>query len=62
MGFITTDILDILGLAYAIVGLAFLIPICFVFKLYFRFHDHVQFLYLFFLAFTPTSLIFSSYA
>lgn len=62
MGFITTDILDILGLAFSIVGLAFIIPILFVFKQYFRFNTHMQFLYLFYIAFAPTAAIFSSYA
>ena len=62
MGFITADILDILGLAFSIVGLAFIIPILFVFKQYFRFNTHMQFLYLFYIAFAPTAAIFSSYA
>lgn len=62
MGFISASILDILGMAFSIVGLAFIIPICFVFRQYFRFNTHMQFLYLFYIAFAPTAAIFSSYA
>ena len=60
MGFIPNDTLDILGLVYAIVGLASLTPLCFVFRLYFRFLDHVQFLYLLATALTSSSGIFST--
>ena len=63
MGFtISPDILDALGLAYSIIGLAFIIPILFVWKQYFRFHIHMQFLYLFYIAYAPTLNIFSQYA
>ena len=61
MGFIDADTLDILGLVFPIIGIALVIPILFVFKQYFRFHDHMQFLYLFYIAFASSSMIFSTY-
>ena len=61
MGFINEETLNILGLVYAITGIVLVIPVCFVFRQYFRFFDHVQFLYLFFIAFATSSQIFSGH-
>ena len=61
MTFIPTDTLDLIALVFAITGAALLIPLCFLFRLYFRFFDHVQFLYLFYISLVSTSTIFSTY-
>ena len=41
-------------------GLALVVPICFIFKQYFGFLDHVQLTYLYFLVLAPTSGAFSN--
>ena len=61
MGFIQNDTLDLIALVYAITGASLLIPICFLFRLYLRFFDHVQLLYLFYISLASTSTIFSTY-
>ena len=61
MGFIDTNTMDLIGLVYAIAGIVLVIPTCFVFRHYFRFFDHVQFLYLFYVALASSTKIFSGY-
>ena len=61
MAFITDDILSGLGLGYSITGIALVIPICFGFRQYFRFLDHLQIFYLLFLSLGSGTKIFSSY-
>ena len=59
MGFISSEALDALGLGYSIVGIALVAPICFGFRQYFRFLDHLQIFYLLFLGLASSSKIFS---
>ena len=62
MSFISADILEIIGWVYAIAGIVFMIPIVFFFKQYFRFLDHAQFLFLFYVSILSSgSAIFSKY-
>lgn len=61
MTFISNDMLSSLGLGYSIVGLALVVPVCFAFRHYLRFLDHLQIFYLFYLGLASTTTIFSSY-
>ena len=59
MTFISNEILEGLGLGYSIAGIALVAPICFAFRQYFRFLDHLQIFYLLFLGLASSNKIFS---
>ena len=61
MGLIENDVLRGFAEGYSICGLIFVIPICFVFRQYLRFLDHLQILYLLYVTITPQQTIFSSF-
>lgn len=58
--FIPSDILVTLGQALSIVGLALCMPFCFAFRSYFRFLDHLQFLYAFAIVLASQLSLFSN--
>ena len=61
MGFIEEDVLSGLGIGYSITGLALALPVCFIFRTYFRFLDHLQLFYLFYLGLGNSLIMFSKY-
>lgn len=46
-----------IGLAFSIVGLSLVVPICFAFKQYFRFLDHIQLTYMYFAILASTNAL-----
>lgn len=46
MSFINNDVLYGLGIGYSIGALALVVPLCFIFRQYVRFLDHLQIFYL----------------
>ena len=60
MGYITLYQNEI-GMAFGICGLTFVVLFAFIFKQYFRFHDHVQMTYCYYLVLRPTITSFGSH-
>ena len=61
MGFIDNDVLYGLGIGYSIAALALVVPLCFVFRQYVRFLDHLQIFYLLYLGINTQQIMFSGY-
>lgn len=60
MAFLGESLLDGLGIGFSIAGLALVLPLCFLFRTYLRFLDHLQLFMAFSLGLGTTSTIFSN--
>ena len=61
MSFIPEDVLSGLGFGYSIAGIVLVVPICFIFREYFKFLDNLQLFFLFYLALGKNKQMFSHY-
>ena len=62
MAIIHTDVLEALGITYSLIALLFSIPVCFIYRHYLRFFDHLQTMYILYLAvFKSNNSVFSKH-
>lgn len=61
MAFFNESLLNGLGIGYSIAALVLVVPMCFLFRTYLRFLDHLQLFMVFAFAFATDSTVFSNY-
>ena len=62
MSLISVDVLEALGITYSLIALLFILPVCFIYRHYLRFFDHLQTMYVLYISiFVSNSSVFSSH-